>query len=72
MKTGTAEGNLAGTAYTTHLSTSKDATGMDTPMAIIPSGTDGNTTYTIKNGMGEAVFTIGGTTAPAWTDKTGA
>ena len=69
MKTGTAEGNLAGTAYSTHLSTSKDTIGMECPMAIIPTGAEGSTTYTITNGAGKAVITIGGGTDPAWTDN---
>ena len=67
MKTGTAEGNLAGTAYSTHLSTSKDSKGMECPMAIIPTGAEGSTTYTITNGAGKAVITIGGSTDPVWT-----
>lgn len=59
MKTGTAEGNLAGTAYNAELKTNKDATGAETPMAILKTGTDGNTSYTITIGDTGTTFTIG-------------
>lgn len=59
MKTGTAEGNLAGTAYNAALTTDKDATGAETPMAILKTGTGGNTSYTITVGDNDSVFTIG-------------
>lgn len=59
MKTGTAEGNLAGTAYNAHLKTTKDTTGAETPMAIIKTGTSGNTSYSVKVGTSTVDFTIG-------------
>lgn len=67
MKTGTAEGNLAGTAYNAHLKTNKDTTGAETPMAIIKTdATSGNTSYSVKIGNSEAGFTIGdGLTSPS-------
>ena len=42
---------------------------MECPMAIIPTGAEGSTTYTITNGTGKAVITIGGGADPAWTDN---
>lgn len=59
MKTGTAEGNLAGTAYNAELKTDKDTTGAETPMAILKTGTNGNTSYTITVGDTGTEFTIG-------------
>lgn len=67
MKTGTSEGNLAGTAYNANLSTDKDTAGAETPMAIIQTGADKNTKFTITTGAGAAEFTIGGATDPKWT-----
>ena len=68
MKTGTGEGMLAGTCYNAKLSTDKDTTGAETPMAIIKTGTDGNKTYTVEIvGKGSATITIGGSTDPSWT-----
>jgi hypothetical protein len=55
LKTGTGEGNLAGTAYNAKLTTDKDAKGADTPMAFITKGDAGSKEYTI---LGKT-FTIG-------------
>lgn len=73
LKTGTGEGNLAGTAYNAKLKTDKDATGAETPMAFIETGTNKNTKYTITiDGKGSAEITIAGgadgATDPVWTD----
>lgn len=59
MKTGTAEGNLAGTAYNAELATDKDTTGAETPMAILKTGEGGNASYTVTVGESEVAFTIG-------------
>lgn len=59
MKTGTAEGNLAGTAYNAELATDKDTEGAETPMAILKTGEGGNASYTITVGESEVAFTIG-------------
>lgn len=59
MKTGTAEGNLAGTAYNAELSTDKDTTGAETPMAILKTGEGGNASYTVAVGESKVAFTIG-------------
>lgn len=68
LKTGTGEGNLAGTAYNAKLSTDKDTTGAETPMAFIETGDNKNTKYTIEiEGKGSAEITIGGTADPKWT-----
>ena len=68
LKTGTGEGNLAGTAYNAKLTTSKDTKGAETPMAFITTGTgeDAATTYSIDLGSGKATITIGGATDPTW------
>ena len=68
LKTGTGEGNLAGTAYNAKLTTNKDAKGEETPMAFITTGTgeDAATTYSIDLGSGKATITIGGATDPTW------
>lgn len=58
MKTGTAEGNLAGTAYNAHLSTNMDTEGAETPMAMIVTGEGKNTTYSIEAGTKVYTFTI--------------
>lgn len=58
MKTGTAEGNLAGTAYNAKLTTSQDDEGAETPMAMIVTGTGKNTTYSIEAGTKVYTFTI--------------
>lgn len=68
MKTGTGEGQLAGTCYNAKLSTDKDTTGAETPMAIIECGTGKNTSYTVTIvGKGSSLFKIGGGDDPVWT-----
>jgi hypothetical protein len=59
MKTGTAEGNLAGTAYNAELTVGDAADGVETPMAIIKTGAEGNTSYKVTAGTSEVEFTIG-------------
>ena len=67
LKTGTGEGNLAGTAYSANLKTDKDTIGAETPMAIIETGSGKNTSYTITiEDKGTSTVTIGGATDPVW------
>lgn len=70
MKTGTSEGMLAGTCYNAKMATDKDTDGAETPMAIIKTGTGGNTTYSVAiAGKGSATITIGGEKDPTWTTE---
>lgn len=59
LKTGTAEGNLAGTLYTASMKTDKDTTGAESPMAFIKTGDEGSATYTVTVGDSSKTFTIG-------------
>lgn len=67
LKTGTGEGQLAGTAYAAKITAGQDTDATETPMGIIPENAD---TYKVTVGGGTATVTMGDDTkyTVVWAD----